>query len=294
MQRLIIVGNGFDRSHGLDTQYSDFKEYFERTDDYYFKKFIELYKMYENRLWNEFETVLGELDYDDDTHPCCDGFLPDYGDENWRDSGHHDYEYEIDNYMSTLTDLSGRFKDWIKCIDIENIKKKHNFKESDYFLNFNYTLVLEKIYKIKSDRILHIHGSIADDREIIVGHQNDFAERKIYGDDDYAITDLRVQGGIRSFNNALRSVYKPVEDIISENIEFFERKYDTVYVMGHSMGPVDIKYFEEIFKNNSQSKWIISYHTDDDKIRIKNTIDTIGIINYELVYSEDVIRVMNN
>jgi len=63
MKVLLIIGNGFDLSHGLHTCYNDFKEYLYETDSV-------LYDLLKNKmsdfLWSNFEEDLGYLDFSDE------------------------------------------------------------------------------------------------------------------------------------------------------------------------------------------------------------------------------------
>ncbi|MBE6119972.1 MAG: hypothetical protein E7189_05995 [Erysipelotrichaceae bacterium] len=65
-------------------------------------------------------------------------------------------------------------KEWIESIDTSIVKPKRLslVESSDYFLSFNYTDLLEKIYKIED--VLHIHGAVQsiDNIDPIMGHNN--------------------------------------------------------------------------------------------------------------------------
>jgi len=62
------------------------------------------------------------------------------------------------------------FEGWIESIEkeIENISPDLNLLENSLYLNFNYTSTLEKLYKIPSMNILHIHGCHPD--YYVLGH----------------------------------------------------------------------------------------------------------------------------
>lgn len=108
MPRLVVIGNGFDIAHKLNTRYSDFMKYlrtYERapqgtasrfyydvsTQDWEKHCFYDAISKYipEQDLWSSFEEALGFLDYDQiqEDNSC---YLLDYGDDNWRDSANHD------------------------------------------------------------------------------------------------------------------------------------------------------------------------------------------------------------
>ena len=116
LSRLIIIGNGFDLAHGLHTKYSDFMEYlcsYEKEPEIIYGRFVRLdsisprdqekHHFYEaiskyipeQDLWSSFEEALSFLDYEQiqEDNSC---YLLDYGDDNWRDSANHDFQYMIE------------------------------------------------------------------------------------------------------------------------------------------------------------------------------------------------------
>lgn len=70
--QLFIVGNGFDRGHGLPTTYWNFRTYLENMYPEFLSSFEDHYDIYprmdekEKReiLWNELETNLANIDED--------------------------------------------------------------------------------------------------------------------------------------------------------------------------------------------------------------------------------------
>lgn len=67
---LFIIGNGFDRGHGLPTNYWDFRSFLENVHPDFLNSFEEHYGIYSGMndtdkgllLWNEFETNLVNID----------------------------------------------------------------------------------------------------------------------------------------------------------------------------------------------------------------------------------------
>jgi len=63
------------------------------------------------------------------------------------------------------------FRDWIRDINIQNIKSIESFAnlidiENDYFVSFNYTHVLENVYGAR--KVCHVHGDV--NNPIVLGH----------------------------------------------------------------------------------------------------------------------------
>jgi len=50
-------------------------------------------------------------------------FLPSYGADDWSDSGHHDYQYEVGRVVEALSrTLLSHFSDWIRQLAIPTSK----------------------------------------------------------------------------------------------------------------------------------------------------------------------------
>lgn len=177
---LFIIGNGFDIAHGLPTRYMDFRDYLEKADWHYLTSLEAPYNCVpqskqdyvEKYLWREFENNLSEIN---DTEIIDGAMSIDMGLES-GDVGIEDtlnaYWEEQYGYIQQLNDF---IKSWIEEINIHVTKKTSKIKrnKNDLFISFNYTLLLEEVYKIDKSQILHIHGSIdTHDMPPIIGHGN--------------------------------------------------------------------------------------------------------------------------
>ena len=86
--------------------------------------------------------------------------------------------YHMDLYWKEqfrfIDRLQNYVKEWIESVDTDNVpcRKKSLIKSTDFFFNFNYTHILEKIYNIEN--VLHIHGGVTSICNIstIMGHCN--------------------------------------------------------------------------------------------------------------------------
>jgi len=111
-ERLYIIGNGFDMHHGIKSSYKDFGKYLKAIDS--------------------------------ETYDLMTDFLPSYGADDWSDSGHHDYQYEVDRVVEALSrTLLSHFSDWIRQLAIPTSKGIEKFRLpldlSSQYLSFNYT-----------------------------------------------------------------------------------------------------------------------------------------------------------
>lgn len=293
LRPLIIVGNGFDLYHGISSSYLQFKDYLLKNHD-------DLHDVLERYLhldaeeeWNHLETNLAYLDADDLLEEMKI-FIGDYSGE-WKDSMYYDFQYEVDRVTSKLgTEMLRVFRDWIMQLDISHLSNtsKLQLPKNAWYLNFNYTDSLEKLYGIDPNNILYIHGKAnISNSSVILGHAwdnhteatikepptyEDFVDGNYATEEDWQWTEA-----VQSIQYYFATTYKNSAEIIEANIDFFEkfREVNEVYVMGHSMSPVDESYFSFVAKSipAQKVKWIISYYKKEDVDNCKKTLQKIGV-----------------
>lgn len=282
MRRLIIIGNGFDGAHNLPTSYKNFKE-FVKIRDYNFYEAISRY-IPKEILWSKFEMALGELD-ENRIQEDNSSYLLDYGDDDWSDSAHHDFQYMIQQELGFADIISEYLEEWLKSIntDAPPVVSSNTLNRYCIFLNFNYTDTLERIYDIPEEKILYIHGKALRDDELIVGHHDisklqegaipAFNAPEVHGkhllvEDE----DVRVTEALEIIKDYFRATYKDTKSIIEENRQFFDSLADIneVFILGHSLSDIDMDYFVEVLKCVSpECQWYMSHHTRDDLKRIQ-------------------------
>ena len=199
MSTLFIIGNGFDKAHGLKTSYWDFRNYlekhaeeflvqmenmysiapFERLDKR-FKKNKEIQNCRDNAiygmLWKSFEHGLGEVnevEMLDFSKSIVDDLYLDGGPVGIKDTM-DDYWEEQYRFIERLNEYVCK---WIRQVRLfKTVPMKSVFVDNfkDYFFTFNYTSVLERIYHVPCNHILHIHGGLSPycDERPVLGHGN--------------------------------------------------------------------------------------------------------------------------
>lgn len=191
MSDLYLIGNGFDLFHGLPSDYyyfgcyliKNYPEFYSELGRMYgFKTMIGSHFLEEfedaveyDLFWSKFEERLGLLD------PLwLEESLIDNLDLEYLDDA---VDIEIPEVTNADT-IKKYFNEWVvntlntnaglKIVASELGKKKLDLSEDSFFVNFNYTSILEIIYGIPDKRIFHIHGvsELEEATELIVGHGN--------------------------------------------------------------------------------------------------------------------------
>lgn len=283
-ERLYIIGNGFDIYHGIPSRYSDFKNYVRDVDSCLHDRIEEHLPIDEQ--WNELEAAFADLDVDHITDEAGQFLMP-YSAEDWSDSGHHDYQYELDNIVSDLSQgLKSLFCEWIRGLNIKPVRqpfcKPLPIDTQAIFLTFNYTQTLQITYQVEDKNILHIHGkSEDDDSDIVLGHSWNPEDIPDFNDiPDPEDRDIRIREGYELINNYFRDTFKPSSTIIQSNRFFFNnlKNVRQVFVLGHSLANVDMEYFEVLVRDLQDSAdWVITFYGDDELERHRQTVRQLGI-----------------
>lgn len=258
---IVVIGNGFDIWQGLNTHYSEFQEYYLKHRNEIMKKLrIKLHKyidqdgeevqvndveiiygnpfspseLKEDFFWT-FETSLESIDAER---------LNTFFDKNKK--GLRRMNRSIQNAKRILQEA---FCDWIQKISIDKKEVGYRFGNNCVFINFNYTDTLMKNFNVKEGMICHIHGNANDKDSIIVGHSShpQLPEKQLYHfggrfrglyflDNLLYQTDKHVEDNIQ-----LLCIFLANHGVMCENIK-------NVFVLGHSMGKPDIKYFQFLMR----------------------------------------------
>lgn len=266
---LYVIGNGFDLHHGLATGFADFKQYVTAEQPDINEKMEEyLFGLDEN--WCNLEEALAYFDVDTLIDHAGD-FLVGYGADDWSDSYHHDYQYEIEQVVRAISSgLKNQFYSWLLKIEIPNSRKHPptllEVSNAGKFFSFNYTPTLQELYGVKSSEIVHIHGVLSHPVEdLILGHGWSLEDRpKIHEGQDPESIDTRVMEGSQLIDRYFQETFKPTDKLIQRHKRFFLSlgQVTKIYVWGHSLSSVDMPYFVEIAKSTKQSNptWYVSHY----------------------------------
>jgi hypothetical protein len=287
--KLYIIGNGFDLHHKIRSNYSDFKAFLKPEDRGLFR-LVEDYLLGidgDGKEWSNFESALGNIDITS-MMDSISMYCPSYSADDWSDSGHHDFQYEIGKIVKNLSSsLRTQFTNWVRRIEIPDaISAQNRLSTLDInglYLTFNYTSTLTSVYSVPAVNILHIHGEAAmPDTDLVLGHAWNPNERKSLNDHSgVEDQDTRVTEAYDILDGYFIATFKSSEEIILKNAPFFAglRNIEEVFVLGHSLSNVDRNYFEAIVKaiNIDVAKWTIAC-LDSDEIPHKHaTVRSFGV-----------------
>lgn len=165
----------------------------------------------------------------------------------------------------------------------------------DYFFTFNYTSVLERIYRVPSNHILHIHGGLYPycDEPPILGHGNvkkikEYREKAERAAEEY-------DEGKESIYNAVANYYertfKNTNECMSFRGIFFRQltEVNNVEIIGHSFGEVDMPYFTYLkYCISKNAKWKFYYHSSEDYNAAEKAVKELelDIGDYEILPSD--------
>lgn len=287
--KLFIIGNGFDIGHKISTSYWDFRKFLERCYPNFLNAFEANYNIYpgssedekKKMLWNELESNLANIDEDIiiENATSIDMGL-EGGNIGIEDTLYQYFSEEFDY----INKLSYYLKLWVRGIRIRDVSvktKMFDSKSDNIYITFNYTSVLENVYKISENRIIHIHGSLRNrDGNPIIGHGNytrieKIKERRNKADENFDEKELSIS---RVIENYYSSTYKNINRYIHKLGILKNKNIDEVIVIGHSLSGVDMPYFTKINDYvKDKAKWKVYYHNKDKKNQMYENLIEFGI-----------------
>lgn len=287
--RLFIIGNGFDLAHELPTRYWDFRTYLENLYPDFLNEFEQHYYIYpkdsdkykQELLWNNFETNLANIDEDIIIEEAL-------GIDMGLESGDYGIEDTLRSYFSSeyqyINKLAIYLKQWVRTIRISDtlpITSQISKDSEDYFVTFNYTSVLENVYKVAPSNILHIHGSLHEyNDDPILGHGNrkrieDIKAKRNQAETWFNEKEMSICAVVADYYN---TTFKNVNNYMHKLNSLFRCEVEEIVVIGHSVAGIDLPYFKRIDQYTGQkSIWRVYYFTEDEKVDMQKALIEQGI-----------------
>ena len=292
MKRLYIIGNGFDIHHDIPSRYSNYRDWLEENDVELIERLRNYYNVDDKEWWNQFEMELGYPDMAEYIDETAFENQPDFGSDEFRDRDYHAGQFAAEDEIGSLVaDIKRTFTNWVESLPEPNSDKKIALdKDESFFINFNYTDTLQKLYNIKASDILFIHGNVGYGTDLVLGHnrpyeelEDEFAPELPEPSDDLAGEDLAEwydengDSGEDYIHQSVRSevvtqihrLRKNTVNIIKENIRSFNalKNVQTIFIYGLSFSPIDLPYLNMVLNiiNITTTKWVVSFYSDEDK-----------------------------
>lgn len=290
----------------MNTRYWKFREYLENENSYFLTTFEELYDIQPlddtepwyslkaqerwneavaHDLWSTFEDAMGKPNTTQmlgQSQSATEGMplvnIRDHMDAYWKEQ------------FGFISKLQNYVKEWIESVDTSNVKckRKNLINSKDFFLNFNYTDILERVYGIEN--VLHIHGGVSSicDVSPVMGHCNkkDIQQHRKWAkeaDEDFLEAEASVLDAVADY---LQEIYKDTQERILLNQSFFDRLQNVnhVVVIGWSAGDVDIPYIKEVMsKVDKNTIWTVYWYDDTAYKSLNKAFEKEGIMDREKI-----------
>lgn len=321
MVTLYIVGNGFDKQHGLKTSYWDFRCYLEKyAEDFLielenmysiapfgrldkrFKKNKDIQKLRDDAifkiLWKNFELCLGEAN-EAEMLDFSESIVSDLDLESGLVEIRDTMNVYWEEQYSFIKQLNDYVEKWIKQVRLykaKPIKKEFKNNTEDYFFTFNYTGVLERTYNIPGKHILHIHGGVSPYCNVqpVLGHGNieKIEMFEIRAEEASANFDEEKECIYKAISNFYRRTWKDTSRCMAFHNNFYNElsKVDRIEVIGHSFGCVDMAYCNYLkYRVSKDTIWKIFCYSKDDYNAAQIAIKELAINDgkYEILPSSE-------
>lgn len=297
LNRLFIIGNGFDIEHGLPTKFDPhFKTIAERIEQ--IDCFWDIYQSQRVDIWSDFENCLAHPDFNE-LEKIFDGYSPDYYSN--RESDRDAIITQVDlngNLYDALYEFANRAEDAINSTRVLT-QYKNYFTKNDLFISVNYTHTLEKLYEINNNQILHIHGEVGQNNLLLGYPDGDFAPERYYYDVRQKGVGPCAEVDIRSHIEDMLEdekidyyTYTAYKQLINKTESFckipqtkelttflLEKNIGTITVIGHSCR-IDFPYFQLLNKVFPYCQWFFTPFDNLTEKSIRKMINDTGIKYY--------------
>lgn len=294
--KLFIIGNGFDIAHGLPTKFDpDFKNIALKYEQ---DNFWELYQSRKDDIWSDFENLLGCPDFNA-LEEIFDGYAPDYlsDRESDRDSiiVQVDLNGKLRDALCEFADAADKYLHYVRT----NESIAQLIEPEGYYITFNYTHTLEKVYGIPNEHILHIHGEAGKNNLELGYPEGAFTPEKYVYDvrqkdrgpyreveiEEYIneIEDYYVRTAYEQLIAKCKSFSKEIRiDLLQGFLSKNKCNIEEIIVYGHSCA-IDFDYFSYLVGNYPTAHWRFYVRGAEQESNVRNLIMNTGIKNTNII-----------
>lgn len=275
--KLFIIGNGFDLAHEYKTSYAHFRDYLRKNQISSGSFYIpDIFNDASEDDWNDFEKLLGNYEFVEWGGSYSANI---HVKEDKEQDRNMSYNNRLnDSYEEIARNLPSILKSSL-CNFIEEVTSSQKkmrtevkglLAKQDLFVTFNYSLLLEGIYNIEKEKILHIHRTFHAEENIIFGHN---------------LTNLKRNSNLPEFDlstpeNRLTNLNAEfIKDYQLNMLETFlkNKNVSRIIIMGHGLGEIDERYFSRLnllFSNVKNVIYFFHYNKNEkDYLGRFKTID---------------------
>ena len=304
--KIYIIGSGFDQHHGVNTCYKAYKTYLENINPDMVNKIDKIFE--DNGInsddiieWAELENYLSFM-HKYDEEEIEEIYEYSFGNAEkdidrasyWSDPMHN-ANYKSKEFQEIYLFIKANFSSWINSLNTVNVHPDLVLCNNANFLTFNYTEILENQYNISKSNILHIHGSISEDK-FVLGHNEllelPFSKEQWANIDPitgeiYESQDLREYHVEQAINNASEKIYNTYFKNSKKLISFYSSWFDKfdnaseIEFRGLSCGEQDEIYIQEIARRISSDCKVLLYgHSEKDIFKMNSIKEKYFSNNY--------------
>lgn len=288
-KNIYFIGNGFDLHHLIHSSYKDYAEWLKIFDYSLYLKINIVYGVVgrEEEWWGDFENHMGELDIEAYSSWIYRSYGPDFAGDNFREADRYVAEMKAEEELNNLNlRIKQSFYKWVQQLHLANVLKKIEIDNTDsFFICFNYTDTLRRLYKIPQDKICYIHGNVRNGDALVLGHgktRNQLIEptkmpanlSKQQQEEwiDENITDDSYHRTVEATIDAVSAQRKEVEVIIKRNSNAWNQmtQANKLYIYGLSFSKIDIPYITKAISmmDKKDLSIVVNYYDEKDKIKI--------------------------
>lgn len=239
-----------------------------------------LYYISDCELWSEFESALGRIDYSliwDTIEYIIGEEIGDIVDAE-GDPDIRRYKDILESgtrsWIHTVYEFKEVFGEWISTIDVEKSEQKDEFLKclkiyKGYFINFNYTETLQKVYDVQNQDVLYIHGFRGNEKdEIIVGH--------CAGEVGYESYMAEYDDNVHHLHEGLKKYVQ-----LGKLKKFLNNheNVDSIICVGFSFGDSDDEYIRALIDHpkTSHAAWLLNEYKKDEVAEQSRKLQRFGI-----------------
>jgi len=310
---IFFIGNGFDLHHRIPSSFKNYASWLCKNDVDLFLKIDKVYKCCDKNWWADFETQIGELDVEAYSAEVYRVYGPDFGSDNYREADRYAAEIKAEQELKELfLKVKYSFYKWVQQLPLANVLRKVMIDTKDsFFVSFNYTDTLRRLYNIPNDKVCYIHGNARRGDELVLGHGKtkeqllqptkmpiNLSKEQQQEWIDENITDDSYHRTVEASVDAVSAQRKEVEMIIRNNGVIWNQMKNAhyFYIYGLSFSSIDVPYIKKALSmmNRNELSIYVSYYNQQDKDKIfhffqqeKFPVDKITLVNLEdiMVYS---------